>query len=227
MVNFMINHASFIGLGSMGTPIALNLLRNGIKLFVYNRTIEKAAPLAAEGAQPLSSPAEAFIQAEVVFSMVSNDQALLSIVEGPEGILANAKAGCIHVSLSTVSPDLARSLTKKHLDVGVQYISAPVFGRPDVAAAANLWIALAGNNQAKQKVEPLLHYIGQKIYDFGEDPGVANGVKLTGNFLILSIVELLAEAFAFAKKSNIDLETFHNFICDSLFPSPVFKTYGY
>ena len=216
----------FIGLGNMGHPMAANLLKNNVKLFVYNRTKEKADDLLKQGAQWLNSPSEAFKNATIVFTMVANDQALTSVTEGPNGILANAKAGCIHVSMSTISPKLARELTEKHQAKGVHYIAAPVFGRPDVAAQHNLWTCIAGNPEAKKQVEPLLKFLTQKIYDFGDEPSSVNVVKLTGNFLILNIVEMLSEAYTFAEKSGVDPQKVHDFITDSLFPSPVFKTYG-
>lgn len=217
---------AFIGLGSMGFPMAQNLLKNGVKLFVYNRSKAKASPLVTQGAELLNSPKEAFERASIVFSMVSNDQALQDITDGNYGLLSHARPDCIHVSMSTISPTLSRSLAAKHEEKGVQYIASPVFGRPDAAQNQKLWICVAGDRTAKQQVIPLLQHLGQKVYDFGEKPEVANAVKLTGNFMILATIELLAEAFAFAEKNDVDLETFYTLITESLFPSPIFQNYG-
>jgi 3-hydroxyisobutyrate dehydrogenase-like beta-hydroxyacid dehydrogenase len=222
----MTTSASFIGLGNMGFPIAANLLKNGVKLFVYNRTKEKADRLVKAGAKLLSSPKEAFAKSPIVFSMLSNDQALHEVCEGKNGLLSKAHTGCIHVSLSTVSPFLSRTLTAKHQENGAHYIACPVFGRPDAAAQQKLWLCVAGNNKAKDQVAELLSFIGQKIYDFGNDPGVANAVKLTGNFMILSVIELLSESYSYAKKSGVPIQMLQSFLIDSLFPSPVFQNYG-
>lgn len=222
----MVARASFIGLGNMGSAMALNLLRNGVKLFVYNRTQEKARDLLAQGAEWLNSPREAFDKAPIAFSMVANDQALQAISEGSEGLLVKAKPGCTHVSMSTISPALSRILAASHQEKGVDYLAAPVFGRPDVAAQHALWICVAGPQKAKQQAEPFLRHLGKKIYDFGDKPENAIAVKLTGNMMILSVIELMAEAFAFAEKSGVSIDAFHSFLTDSLFPSPVFQTYG-
>jgi len=218
--------ACFLGLGNMGAPMAANLLKNHVKLFVYNRSKDKLKTLLDLGASALNSPAEAFVNANIVFSMVANDQALIDITTGENGILKNAKSGCIHVSMSTVSPKVCQDLTAKHREKGVQYLSCPVFGRPDVAEQHKLWICMAGEASAKKRVEPFLKFMGQKIYDFGELPEAANAVKLSGNFLILTIVEALAEAYAFAEKSGVELKKLHTALAESLFPSPVFQTYG-
>jgi 3-hydroxyisobutyrate dehydrogenase-like beta-hydroxyacid dehydrogenase len=222
----MATSASFIGLGNMGSAMARNLLRNGTRLFVYNRSKNKASELLQEGAQLLHSPKEAFLRAPIAFSMVANDQALTDITEGIEGLLENGKPGCVHVSMSTVSPKLSRYLAEKHQEKGVEFISAPVFGRPEAAAQQNLIICMAGSHKGKKQIEPLLRILGKKIYDFGEDPSHANVVKLTGNFMILANIELMAEAFAFAKKCEIPIEQLHSCFAESLFPSTVFQKYG-
>lgn len=218
--------AAFIGLGTMGLPIATNLLKNGVKLYVYNRTKEKMSPLVAQGAIALDAPSEAFNKCDIVFSMVANDQALQSITTGDDGILKNARAGCIHVSMSTISPKLCQELEEKHGEKGVKYIASPVFGRPDVAKEAKLATCIAGDANAKMTIRPLLGFIGQSIYDFGNKAETANAVKLTGNFLILNVVEALSEAFAFAQKSGVEPQDLLTFLTETLFPSPVYKNYG-
>ncbi len=210
----------------MGFPMASHLLQKDINLYVYNRTQEKMSPLIAQGAVGLTSPSEAFNKCDIVFSMVANDQALINITTSDSGILKNARSGCIHVSMSTISPKLSQELEEKHKEKGVHYLSSPVFGRPDVAQQAKLFICLAGNAEAKMKVKPLLNFIGQSIYDFGDKPETANAVKLSGNFLILNVVEALAEAFAFAQKSGVEPVDLYTFLTTTLFPSPVYKNYG-
>ncbi len=217
---------AFIGLGAMGLPIATNLLKNQVNLYVYNRTREKMAAITAQGAKELNSPKEAFNKCDIIFSMVTGDQALTDITIGENGILQNARPECIHVSMSTISPKLAQELNEKHAEKEVKYLAAPVFGRPDMAQLAKLYICLAGEGNAKMKIKPLLNYIGQSLYDFGNKPETANAVKLSGNFLILSIVEILAEAFSFAQKSGVEPQDLLTFFIETLFPSPVFKNYG-
>lgn len=219
-------NVGFLGLGNMGFLMARNLLRNGTKVFVYNRSKEKALPLLEEGAELLNFPKEAWTKTSIVFSMVANDQALQALMEGSEGLLTVSKPGCIHVSMSTISPELSRHLAAQHHEKGLKYVAAPVFGRPEAAAQQNLSICMAGDCEAKRLAEPLLQHLGKKIYDFGEEPEKANCVKLAGNFFILAIIELMAEAFSFVKKSHIPVDKFHSCLAESLFPSPVFKNYG-
>jgi 3-hydroxyisobutyrate dehydrogenase-like beta-hydroxyacid dehydrogenase len=218
--------ASFIGLGNMGAPMALNLLKGGVDLGVYNRNKEKAIPIVKAGAKLLEKPADAFAHAPIVFTMVANDEALHAITEGTEGLLAGAREGSVHVSLSTISPETANKLAALHKQKGVDFVSAPVFGRPDVAAKGALWICSAGEKEAKFKAEPFLKMLGKSIYDFGFKPEAANIVKLIGNFTILSVVEMLSEAFALAEKHGIETKEIYNLLTQSLYPSPVFLTYG-
>lgn len=219
----MTTSACFIGLGNMGTPMAKNLIKNGVQLYVFNRSKEKTTPLVEAGAILLESPQQAFSSAPIVFTMLANDQALQEV---SDQLLKTPKRGAIHVSMSTVSPALSRHLAALHKEKGMEFIAAPVFGRPDVAEKQSLWIVTAGSERAKKQVEPLLYFIGKKVYDFGIDPGSANIVKITGNFLLLSTIELLAEAFTLAEKGGVSVEALHSFLTDSLFPSPVFQTYG-
>lgn len=218
--------ASFLGLGNMGTPIATNLSKNGVELFVYNRTKEKADPLLQNGCKWLEAPSQAFEKAPIAFTMLANDHAVEELTEGPNGLLAKAKPGCIHVSLSTISPDLSSALAAKHKEKGVHFIASPVFGRPDVAASHNLKVCIAGDKKAKDEVVPYLQFIGQKIYDFGDDPASANIVKLIGNFLIFSSIELMSESFALAQKAGIPVNTLQTLLSETFFTSPILGRYG-
>lgn len=215
--------ASFIGLGSMGSAMATNLLKAGVDLAVYNRSVDKTTALVNSGAKLLKAPSEAFKHAPIVFSMVANDQALEDI---SHELLNGAYDGSIHVSCSTVAPETIKKLHTKHQEKGIHLVSAPVFGRPDVAIKHELWIALAGNPIAKEQVTSFLNFLGKKVYDFGDTPESANAIKVAGNFMILSVVEMLAEGFAFATKNGVEASQFHAFLTDSIFPSPVFQNYG-
>lgn len=216
----------FIGLGSMGVPMAANLLAAGYRLNVYNRTPEKAQSLAEQGAQVVHHPAEAISPGGIVITMLANDAALEAVVLDENGILSSLGKGGIHLSMSTVAPATARRLSELHQQQESHYVAAPVFGRPDAAAARKLWIACSGKTAAKERVKPLLEQMGQGIFDFGEDAGAANVVKLTGNFLIISAIEAMAEAFTLAEKNGVDRTEVANLFGQTLFACPIYQNYG-
>jgi 3-hydroxyisobutyrate dehydrogenase-like beta-hydroxyacid dehydrogenase len=216
----------FIGLGRMGEPMARNLMRAGFKLRIFNRTPEKAAALAAEGASAVTRPADAVEPGGVAVSMVANDQALEEVVAGDGGLGATLGQGGVHVSMSTVSPATARRLAELHRRHGSAYVAAPVFGRPEAAAARKLWICAAGAQAAKERVRPVLQALGQAVYDLGEEPAGANVVKLAGNFLILSAVEAMAEAFTLAQKNGVDKSALAKLFGETIFACPIYQNYG-
>jgi len=212
----------FIGLGSMGAAIAPNLVRAGHEVSVWNRSPEKADPLVAGGAIRAATPAEAS-RGEAVFTMLADDAA----VEGvSEAILASLPAGGVHISLSTISVALADKLTEAHAARGQHYVSAPVFGRPPVAAEGKLFIAAAGTPEAIEKAMPLLETIGQRVQVFGDKPSAANLVKLAGNFLIVNVTEALSEAMALVAKGGVEKADLLDFLTSTLFGAPIYKNYG-
>lgn len=214
----------FIGLGSMGLPMARNLLKAGHKVTVYNRTRERAEGLRAEGAVIANKASEA-CNGDVLITMLADDHAMRAVVFG-EQLIPNLAPGAVHVSASTISVVLARELAKAHAEAGIQYISAPVFGRPDAAADARLAIVAAGPARVIEQCQPLFEAIGQRTFIVGEEPYHANVVKLAGNFLILSVIESLGEAFALLRKSGVEPKRFLEVMTSTLFASPVYKTYG-
>jgi 3-hydroxyisobutyrate dehydrogenase-like beta-hydroxyacid dehydrogenase len=217
--------AALIGLGKMGTGIAKSLLRAGHRVTVYNRTREKAEALRADGATVASSVSDA-CRSEVVFTMVADDAALEGFVFGEGGILASLARGAVHVSLSTISVALSDRLAAAHTKAGQGYLAAPVFGRPEAAEAGRLAVVVAGPASLVQKCKPLFEAMGPKLMVAGEQPSLANVVKLSGNFLIGSVLESLAEALAFARKSGVDAAALMEFLTSTLFNAPVYKTYG-
>lgn len=219
-------HIAFIGLGNMGQAMAHNLLASDHTVCVFNRTKAKAASLLEAGARWADTPAEAAEQADVVFSMVSDDAALLAVVTGEFGFLQTMPEGAIHVSCSTIAPDTARLLARQHQRHNTTYLACPVFGKPEAAQAAKLWLTVSGPAAAKASVRPLLDQIGQGIYDFGDDPGAANVVKLSGNFLLGCAIEAMAEAFTLAEKNGIKRTDVWSFFSETLFNAPVYKSYG-
>ena len=217
--------AALIGLGQMGTGIAKSLLRAGHRVTVYNRTPSKAEALRADGAIVAASVAEA-CRSKVVLTMVADDAALEHFSFDEGGILASLPRGGVHISLSTISVALSDRLAAEHAKAGQGYLAAPVFGRPDAAEAARLAVVVAGADPLAQKCKPLFEAMGPKLFVVGERPSMANVVKLSGNFLIATVLESLAEALAFARKSGVDAGALMEFLTATLFNAPVYKTYG-
>jgi len=215
----------FVGLGAMGLPIARSLLKAGHAVTVYNRTASRAEPLKGEGAQVAPSVAAAS-RAEVVLTMLADDPAVEATVFGPNGMLDALPPGGIHVSLSTISTALSRRLAEAHGARGQYYVAAPVFGRPDAAAAQRLVVVAAGPAAALERARPLLDAIGRKVFVIGAEPAAANTVKLAGNFMIVSAIEALGETFALLRKSGVEPELFMEIVNDNLFQSPILASYG-
>jgi 3-hydroxyisobutyrate dehydrogenase-like beta-hydroxyacid dehydrogenase len=193
----------FIGLGNMGAPIAANLLKGGYGLRAYNRTTSKAAALVAKGATLAQSPADVAQSGGIVLTMLADDRAVEEVCLTGQSFIERLSPGGIHISLSTISPATARHLAEHHAKHKVDYLASPVFGRPDAAAAARLWVCTSGPAAAKKRAHPILEAIGQGIFDFGEDAGAASVVKLCGNFLVAASIETLAEMLTLAEKSGV------------------------
>jgi 3-hydroxyisobutyrate dehydrogenase-like beta-hydroxyacid dehydrogenase len=215
----------FIGLGQMGMAMASNLLKAGHQVTVYNRSRDKAEALMGEGATVASSVAEA-CGGEAVFTMLSNDDALVGVVDGAGGIVANLGKGAVHISSSTIGTALSERIAGAHAAAGQRFVSAPVFGRPEAAAAAKLFVVAAGEPGAIAAVTPLFEAIGQRTFVISEDPKSANLVKLSGNFLIAAVIESLGEAMALVEKGGVDRHQYLDILTSTLFNAPVYKTYG-
>jgi 3-hydroxyisobutyrate dehydrogenase-like beta-hydroxyacid dehydrogenase len=215
----------FIGLGSMGAGMAANILKAGHDLTVYNRSAGKADPLTAAGATVAARPADA-CQGEAVITMLADDHAAESIALGEGGICDSLPHGSLHISCSTIGVVLSRHLAKAHADRGQRYIAAPVFGRPDAAAAGKLAVIVAGAEDAIAAAKPLLDAIGQHSFVMSSQPEAANLVKLSGNFLIASVIESLGEAVALISKGGVDPQAYLAMLTSTLFNAPVYKTYG-
>ncbi|HEY4960657.1 MAG TPA: NAD(P)-dependent oxidoreductase [Terriglobales bacterium] len=217
---------AFLGLGNMGTPMARNLLRAGNDVTVWNRTLSKADELRADHAKVADSVANATGGADVAITMLADDHAVSSAVFDTGGILDNLASGAVHISMSTISVALSQRLAGEHAKRGQHYVAAPVFGRPEAAAAAKLFIAAAGDASVIERCQPILDAVGQRTIIIGLKPEMANVVKLSGNFLIFSIIESLGEAIALTRKYGIDPHAYVDFLTSTLFSAPVYKTYG-
>jgi 3-hydroxyisobutyrate dehydrogenase-like beta-hydroxyacid dehydrogenase len=215
-----------IGLGNMGTGMAASLLKGGHEVTVYNRTAGKAQALEAQGARVAVQVAAA-CRGDAVITMLADDHAVENVVFGAtDGVLRSLARGAVHVSSSTISVALAERMTEAHAKTGQRFVSAPVFGRPEAAAAAKLFVTAAGALDAIEECMPLFEAMGQKTFLFGEKPSAANLVKLSGNFLISSVIESLAEAMTLVAKGGVDQRQYLNFLTSTLFNAPVYKTYG-
>jgi 3-hydroxyisobutyrate dehydrogenase-like beta-hydroxyacid dehydrogenase len=213
----------FIGLGQMGHGMAANLIRAGHEVTVYNRSPDKAKDLNAIIAP---TPGGAAAGAEVVFTMLADDTAVEAVVFGPNGMLAALPSGAIHVSSSTISVALSEKLTQAHKEAGQRFVAAPVFGRPDAAAAAKLIIAAAGEPGTLAACQPLFEAVSQRVFELSDTPSRANLVKLSGNFLIASVIESLSEAVTLVAKGGVDRHAYIDMLTSTLFSAPVYKIYG-
>jgi 3-hydroxyisobutyrate dehydrogenase-like beta-hydroxyacid dehydrogenase len=214
----------FIGLGAMGAAIAANILRAGHKLVVWNRSPGPVAALAAQGAVAAAKPEEA-LAGDALFTMLANDAAIREV--GLDGhLLGKAAAGLVHVNLATVSVAFARELATAHAARGLGYVAAPVFGRPDFAAAAKLTVVAAGKPADVAKVKPVLEKIGVRVAVVGEEPAQANLFKIAGNFMIASAIETIGEAAALLRKGGVDPALFIDVLANGLFACPAYQGYG-
>lgn len=215
----------FIGLGRMGAGMAARLLEAGHELTIYNRTRSREQPLLAKGARAAVDIADAS-RADAVFTMLADDIAVENVVYGDRGMLAHLPSGAIHISASTISVALSERLTADHAGLGQRFVAAPVFGRPEAAAAGRLFVVAAGASDAIERAGPLFEAVGQRTFVISEEPRAANLVKLSGNFLIASVIESLGEALALVSKGGVDKGQYLEILTSTLFSAPVYKTYG-
>jgi 3-hydroxyisobutyrate dehydrogenase-like beta-hydroxyacid dehydrogenase len=215
----------FIGLGHMGGGMAANLLAAGHEVTVYNRTPRRSQALVERGAHAAARVADA-CQGEAVITMLADDPAVEGVVFGENGIVSSLPKGAIHISMSTISVALSERLVEAHTNAGQRFVAAPVFGRPEAAAAAKLFIVAAGAPDALDACSPLFEVIGQKTISISNEPPAANLVKLSGNFLIASVIEALGEAMALVGKAGVDRHRYLDLLTSTLFTAPVYKTYG-
>lgn len=216
----------FLGLGTMGSLMAQRLLAAGHEVTVWNRHRAKAEPLASEGASIASTPADASHGKDAVVSMLFDDAANEEVLLGAAGALSAMESGALHIACSTISVALSERLAVEHASRELDYVAAPVFGRPNIAAEGKLWIVTAGADSAIAKARPVLEPLSRGISVIGPKPAQAHAVKVAGNFLITMMIQSLSEAFVFAKASGIAPEIFIETINSALFQSPFYAVYG-
>jgi 3-hydroxyisobutyrate dehydrogenase-like beta-hydroxyacid dehydrogenase len=212
----------FIGLGTMGSQIAENLIKAGHQVRVWNRSRAPVDALARLGARPVAIAREAF-SGDAVFSMLADDAAVHAVIDP---LLDSAPKGIVHVNMATISVSLARDLAARHRERGLFYVAAPVFGRPELAATGKLTIVVAGDPSAVARIEPLLAAIGQRTWPMGVQPERANVVKLAGNFLLGAAVEGMAEASAFGSRYGIAPAELLDVLTNGVFTAPSYQIYG-
>jgi 3-hydroxyisobutyrate dehydrogenase-like beta-hydroxyacid dehydrogenase len=214
----------FIGLGAMGSAMAGNLVAAGHSVTVWNRTAAACEPIVSLGAK-LASSADRAVQGEVLCSMLANDQAVRAVfLDG--GLLDAMDRGMVHVNHATISVALSQQLVQEHEKRGLQYVSAPVFGRPDMAAAAKLNILVAGKSAAVHTVMPLLEAMGSRVWPMGEASERASVVKIAGNFMLASAIESMAEASALTRAYGVSAADFLEVMTSSLFAAPAYQGYA-
>ena len=214
----------FIGIGQMGAPMARCLIAAGHELTVFNRTTSAAYALAEYGAQVALSPAET-IAADVVITMLADDTDVRDVWLN-SGLSLKTLAPTIHINMATTSLEVARELAFAHAQGGSQYISAPVFGRPSTAAEGKLDVIVAGNSIAIYRCAPLFATMAKQVFIVGEDPAVANTVKIARNFLIATVIESLGEAFALARKGGVNAADFLRILTSTSLDAPAYHHYG-
>ena len=215
----------FIGLGRMGSAMAANLLKAGHDVTVFNRSAAKRRALVEMGAHEANTVADA-CHGELVITMLADDAAVSDVALGNDGIVGTLPKGAIHLSMSTISTALSKTLAQRHAHVGQRFVAAPVFGRPEAAAAAKLFIVAAGDPAALEACKPVLDVLGSRTFPMGADAAAANLIKLSGNFLLAATIEALGEAIALVGKAGIDRSAYVDLITSTIFPAPAYKTYG-
>jgi 3-hydroxyisobutyrate dehydrogenase-like beta-hydroxyacid dehydrogenase len=209
----------------MGSAMAANLVKAGHDVTVFNRSPEKRRALLELGAHKADSVADA-CHGQVTITMLADDTAVADVALAKHGIVETLAKGAIHLSMSTISVALSKRLSETHAHAGQRFVAAPVFGRPDAAAAAKLFIVAAGEPAAVEACKPLFDALGQKTFAISTEPTAANLVKLSGNFLLAAAIEALGEAIALVGKAGIDRSAYVDLLTSTIFPVPAYKTYG-
>jgi len=221
----MIKKIAYLGLGTMGSGMASNLLKAGYQLTVWNRSAEKCKPFARKGARVADTPADAARDVDLVIYTLSNDEAVEDVVLGANGILRGIQEGQIAIDMSTVLPETSLRELEAYAKRGVDFLDAPVFGSKQESAEAKLWIMAAGNKAIFEKVKPVLTKLGQTVHYFGKN-GNATAMKLVGNLIVALELEALSEGLVLARKAGLDLSTVMEVVKVADFRSPLLASNG-
>jgi len=220
----------FVGLGHMGTAMAANLVASGRRVVAYVRRPDQIGKLEALGLRPTTDIVD-LLDCELVISMLPDDAAVREIVFGRKGIGLDGLAeglmpGAIHLSMSTISTAAALLLANEHARNGQGYVAAPVFGNPDAAKARQLFIVAAGASADVERCQPILDSLGQRTFVIGDDPAEANLIKLLGNMMSATALEMLGEVVAVVRKRGLDPQPFIDIMTSTMFGGRAHKIYG-
>jgi len=220
----------FVGLGHMGTAMAANLAASGRRVVAYVRRPDQIGRLETLGLKPTTDIGD-LLDCRIVISMLPDDDAVREIVfgrrgTGREGLAAGLMTGAIHLSMSTISTAAASHLAKEHARNGQGYVAAPVFGNPDAAKARQLFIIAAGVSADVERCRPILDNLGQRTFVIGDDPQDANLVKLLGNMMSATALEMLGEVVAVVRKRGLDPQPFVDIMTGTMFGGRAHKIYG-
>jgi 3-hydroxyisobutyrate dehydrogenase-like beta-hydroxyacid dehydrogenase len=223
VTRFVIKRVGVVGLGHMGHAFAVNLVEDGYQVLAYDRDAKRAAALT--GARPAAGFAD-LGACNVVLTSLPDDDALAAVALGDDGLVRVLAPGAVHISTSTVSPDISRRVAEEHARHRQDYVAAPVLGNPDFARERKLFVLAGGARSAVEKVRPLLERLGQRLFVIGEDAASANLMKLAANALTATTLECMGEVLALLRKGGIDRHLAYDVLTNSLFDSRVHKTYG-
>lgn len=216
----------FIGLGNMGSGVALNVQKAGFDLTVWNRTQSKMRSLLDSGAQGASSAAQAASDADVVITSLMDDASVRNLLTGDPGVLAAMKPGAIHLCITTISPQFAAELKQLHEAHGTRYVSGPVVGRPDAAEEGSLVTLLAGHADAVEEVVPLCEAYCKKVIPLPAEPQAANVMKLALNYMAIASIEAMAEAYALVESNGMDTGLLSNMLAAQVYAHPALQMYA-
>jgi 3-hydroxyisobutyrate dehydrogenase-like beta-hydroxyacid dehydrogenase len=220
-----VRHVGVVGLGRMGTAIARNIMKAGFTITVYNRTAAKMQTFLDAGAAGAASPAEAAASADVVVTSLMDDQSVLDAVDGEGGMLKQLRPGAVHVGTTTISPRCARTLAALHAARGSSYVAAPVVGRPDVAEAGQLVSFVAGDANAIARCQAVLDAYSRATIPVGATPAIANSLKLAVNYMLVAVVDLIGQVFAFGERSDISPQLL-DMVVQTMFNHPGLQGYA-
>lgn len=218
-------HIAYLGLGIMGRGMAANLLKAGYPITVWNRNPDRCNALVDQGAKAAATPAEAIAQADIILYCLSDDDAVNTVVFGPDGILSNVQAGQIAVDLSTVHPQTSRREAAAYAEKQVEFLDAPVFGSKNESAAGGLWIVVGGKPDVLEQVRPILEQLSDSIHYMG-DTGKGASMKLVGNLIVSAQIEALSESLVLASKAGLNIQEVLNVLDVVDFRSPLFNSMG-
>lgn len=215
----------FIGLGVMGRPMALNLMKHGHAMAVYARRAPSAAPLVAAGAASCATPADVAARSDVVFTMVTNSADVEEVVLGANGIMHGARPGCVVIDMETISPMAARRVAETLAERDIDMLDAPVSGGPAGAEQAALSIMVGGKTPVFERMLPLLKHLGKVIVHMG-DHGAGQTTKACNQLALLVNAQGTAEALTLASRCGLDPRKVREVLMGGIAASRVLDLFG-